>query len=125
MPRVRFEREGEDPVELDVGFGSNLFRAAFGRSVSLFNGPMKVLHCWGKGSCGACFVEVVSGAEALAERTDVEKKKLRDAAEDVRLACQLRVRGDLVVRKPPGWLRPRPAKRRPVEETPARAGSAA
>lgn len=111
MPRVRFERNGKEAVEFDVGFGSNLHRAALARSLSLFNGPMKVLNCWGKGLCGACFVEVVGGAASLPERTAAERKKLRRAPETVRLACQLRVRGDLVIRKPRGVLRPRLRRR--------------
>ena len=106
MPRVRVLK-GDSTSEFDVGFGSNLYRAALGQSVSLFNGPMKVLNCWGKGLCGACFVEVLDGTEALPERTDVERRKLGKAPDRVRLACQLRVRGDIVLRKPRGILRPK------------------
>jgi ferredoxin len=107
MPRVRYEPRRGEPVEFDVGYGSNLYRAALGRSVSLFNGPMKALHCWGKGLCGACFVEVVEGAESLPDRTPVELRKLKKAPATVRLACQIPVKGDLVIRKPKGILRPR------------------
>lgn len=107
MPRVRYEPRRGEPVEFDVGYGSNLYRAALGQSVSLFNGPMKALHCWGKGLCGACFVEVARGAESLPERTAVERKKLGRAPASLRLACQIPVKGDLVIRKPKGILRPR------------------
>ena len=108
MPRVRYEPRGKgEPVEFDVGFGSNLHRAALARSLSLFNGPMKVLNCWGKGLCGACFVEVLRGVETLPERTPAELKKLAKAPPAVRLACQIPVKGDLVIRKPAGILRPR------------------
>lgn len=107
MPRVLFLRKDDRTAELEVGFGSNLFKAALAQSLSLFNGPMKVLHCWGKGYCGACFVEVVHGASALPERTAVERKKLREAPENVRLACQVHVTGDVVIRKPRGILRPK------------------
>ncbi len=68
---------------------------------------MKVLHCWGKGYCGACFVEVLHGAASLPVRTPVERKKLRDTPENVRLACQVRLTGDVVIRKPGGILRPK------------------
>ncbi|MFN2431705.1 MAG: 2Fe-2S iron-sulfur cluster-binding protein [Gemmatimonadota bacterium] len=126
MPRVRFEDEGDEPVEFDVGFGSNLYRAALGRSLSLFNGPMKLLNCWGKGYCGACFVEVVRGGETLPERSARERRKLGRAPESVRLACQLAVKGDLVIRKPAGVLRPRLRARRraePVGDTAGEPGS--
>lgn len=107
MPRVRFEQKREAPVEFAVGFGSNLYRSALGRSLSLFNGPLKLLNCWGKGYCGACFVEVLEGAESLPARNPVESRKLRRAPASIRLACQLPVKGDLVIRKPAGILRPR------------------
>jgi ferredoxin len=107
LSRVRFLQKNGQAVEFDVGFGSNLFKAALAQSLSLFSGPMKVLHCWGKGYCGACFVEVVHGADALPERTAVERKKLREAPENVRLACQVRITGDVVIRKPRGILRPK------------------
>jgi ferredoxin len=107
VPRVLFERDSGDPVEFEVGFGSNVYRAALAHSVPLFNGPMKLFQCWGKGYCGACFVEVLAGAESLPARNSTEQKKLRNAPETMRLACQIQVRGDLVIRKPRGILRPR------------------
>ena len=93
-------------MDFEVGFGSNLHRAGLARSLPLFNGPMKLLNCWGKGYCGACFVEVLAGAGALPERNAVERKKLGRRPDNVRLACQIPVTGDLVVRKPGGILRP-------------------
>jgi ferredoxin len=115
VPRVRYLDRNENVVEFEVGFGSNLFRAALARSLPLVNGPMRVLHCWGKGYCGACFVEVVKGAGALPERTPVERRKLKDLPENVRLACQVPVTGDLLLRKPRGILRPRLERARPAE----------
>jgi ferredoxin len=117
LARVRFIRKDDQVVEFEVGFGSNLFKAALARSLSLFNGPMKVLHCWGKGCCGACFVEVLHGAATLPERTPIERKKLRDTPENVRLACQVQLTGDLVIRKPKGILRPK--LERTVQAAPA------
>ena len=119
MPRVRLETDDGEPVEFEIGFGSNLHRAALARSISLFNGPARLLNCWGKGFCGACFVEVVSGAEALPERTPAERRKLRRAPAAVRLACQIPVKGDLVVRKPAGVFRPRSRTRRTPATSPA------
>jgi ferredoxin len=107
VPHVRFIGKGDRELTFEVGFGSNLFKAAFSQSAPLFNGPLKLLHCRGKGYCGACFVEVLRGAAALPERTEVERKKLRKAPDRVRLACQVSITTDVVVRKPPGILRPR------------------
>ncbi len=114
MPRVRYIGKRENTVEFEVGFGSNLFKAALARSLPLVNGPMRVLHCWGKGYCGACFVDVITGAGALPERTPVELRKLKGCPENVRLACQVPVTADLVLRKPPGILRPRLERARPA-----------
>jgi ferredoxin len=107
MPHVRFIERNDQVVEFEVGFGSNFFKSALARSLPLFNGPLKVLHCWGKGYCGACFVEILSGAGRLPERTAVERKKLRGLPDSIRLACQVRLTGDVVIRKPRGVLRPR------------------
>ncbi len=54
--------------------------------------------CGGKGRCGTCQVRVISGAENLESMQAVERGKLQqiEAADDIRLACQARVRaGDL------------------------------
>ena len=107
MPRVRFIERNDRVTEFEVGFGSNLFKSALARSLPMFNGPMKVLHCWGKGYCGACFVEILSGAGRLPERTSIERKKLRGLPEPIRLACQVSLTGDVVIRKPRGLLRPK------------------
>ena len=106
-PRVRFIDRKDQITEFEVGFGSNLFKAGLARSLPFFNGPMKVLHCWGKGLCGACFVDVVRGADRLPERTAVERRKLRGFPDAVRLACQVRLTSDVTIRKPRGILRPR------------------
>lgn len=112
MPRVRFLQPEGEPIEFEAGFGSNLHRAALAHSLPLFNGPMRLLNCWGKGFCGACFVEIVDGLEALPGPTPVERRKLKRAPPSIRLACQVPVKGDLVIRKPSGVLRPRLPRRR-------------
>lgn len=62
--------------------------------------------CHGDGTCSICWVEVTTGGEHLSAATDAElatlnllSPRLRQSRE-VRLACQLRVTGDAVVRKP-------------------------
>jgi 2Fe-2S ferredoxin len=60
--------------------------------------------CQGQGSCLQCFVVIDTGAANLVPAEDWENVLLMDIAEfvegDVRLACQLRVTGDVVVTRP-------------------------
>jgi len=62
--------------------------------------------CGGHGECHACFITVVAGAEHLSPMQPYEAEGVaqvaggsRQAADTVRLACQARVRGDVVVFK--------------------------
>ena len=62
--------------------------------------------CQGQGTCRTCVLEVVSGADQLSEPDRFEREGLAlvtaalpgDPA-GYRLACQVRVRGDVVVTK--------------------------
>lgn len=58
--------------------------------------------CGGKGRCTTCKVRVVRGSENFEELTEAEGRyRQRDLlAEDERLACQARIRGDVVVAVP-------------------------
>lgn len=64
--------------------------------------------CGGKGRCGTCQVEVLSGLDMLTPKTTVEIKKLKSigAGPEVRLACQARALGGSVVmrRMLPGYV---------------------
>jgi 2Fe-2S ferredoxin len=69
--------------------------------------------CGGNAQCSVCFVKVLAGVENLEPPSEVERaalKQLRgvvaDARPEIRLACQLRVRGDATVRKP--GVKPQP-----------------
>ena len=68
------------------------------------NGAACWLNCKGFGSCGTCAVEVRG---PLTERTAMERWRLgfppHDGSQRLRLACQVRVLGDLEVVKHPGF----------------------
>ncbi len=55
--------------------------------------------CGGKGTCGQCRLQVLEGGGPLLP-TEVALISRREAAAQVRLACQVSVRGDLQVRIP-------------------------
>ena len=58
--------------------------------------------CNGKGRCGRCKVQVLSGTTS--DLTDLERQKLTEAevAQGWRLACQVYPRSDLKIRAPGG-----------------------
>ena len=68
------------------------------------NGQAALLNCRGLGSCGTCAVAVSGEVTGPSRR---ERLRLaippHDLDSDLRLACQVRVDGDVVVRKYPGF----------------------
>jgi ferredoxin len=68
------------------------------------NGRSAALNCRGHGSCGTCAVAIEG---ETSERTRRERLRLaappHDPDSELRLACQTRVEGDLVVTKHPGF----------------------
>lgn len=84
--------------DLDVLAGQTLIEAAWGAGYSW------PTICQGQGSCLQCFVVIESGAANLVPAEDWENEELAYIAEfvqgDLRLACQLRVTGDVVVTRP-------------------------
>jgi ferredoxin len=72
--------------------------------LDVHNGRAAALNCRGHGSCGTCAVEVDGETSAPTRR---ERLRLSTPPHDpdagLRLACQTRVEGDLVVAKHPGF----------------------
>lgn len=86
--------------EILVDEGENLLHAALRQGYSWPN------VCGGFASCTTCFVRVLAGIQSLSPPTDDERDAFRcfrgiDVSErpDLRLACQLLLHGDIVVRK--------------------------
>ena len=92
MIEVKYEREGV--VNVDTTDATLL-------EVSKLHGIQHFHACGGHARCSTCRVRVVEGAENLTPRTAaecalVERKGLGD---EIRLACQARVRGPVTVRR--------------------------
>jgi ferredoxin, 2Fe-2S len=94
-----------EPVgcEIEVRRGETLIQAAWRAG---YNWPTL---CYGVGRCTACQCEVLNGLHLLSERTEAEMQLLHDlhrrvrrAADPrrIRLACQVKIIGDVIVRKP-------------------------
>ncbi|HVW44608.1 MAG TPA: 2Fe-2S iron-sulfur cluster-binding protein [Amycolatopsis sp.] len=64
--------------------------------------------CYGMGTCTACQCEILEGLDLLSDKTEAEHAMLGDLSRRrrrvdprrVRLACQVRIAGDVEVRKP-------------------------
>src|SRR5690242_965375 len=74
---------------------SNLREIAVANEIGVYAGAAKVANCRGNGRCGTCRVEI--SGDNLKPRNDVEEAKLKGIA-NLRLACQIEVLGDLVVK---------------------------
>ncbi|MCR4316186.1 MAG: (2Fe-2S)-binding protein [Planctomycetes bacterium] len=56
-------------------------------------------NCGGRGRCGTCAFMIVEGAKSLGPKTPVEKRICEGT--DLRLGCQARIIGDLIIDLPP------------------------
>jgi ferredoxin len=86
--------------EIEVPVGRNLRKALLKAGLSPHNGQAVWLNCKGFGTCGTCAVAIEG---AVSPHTRRERWRLgfpphnRDAG--LRLACQCRVEGDVVITK--------------------------
>ncbi|WP_013324336.1 2Fe-2S iron-sulfur cluster-binding protein [Gloeothece verrucosa] len=84
--------------------GANLRQVLLKHGVALYNGKAKVINCLGLGSCGTCAVEIEG---AVTDPNWKEKARLslppHSPTKKRRLACQIRVTGDIQVKKYNGF----------------------
>jgi len=88
-------------VDVEVADGQSVMAAAEGQ------GLFWPTICHGLAECHTCYFEVMEGAEHLEPPNGLEEVALRQFAgrswyegKVIRLACQARVSGSVVVRKP-------------------------
>ena len=96
MPTVFFEAENR---KVEVPEGTTLRKAAKKAGVSVYGSVNKVLNCRGFGLCGTDRV-LVSPPECLNPQTFFEKISAGENVK-VRLACQTKITGDVVVNTAP------------------------
>ncbi|MEM1367291.1 MAG: 2Fe-2S iron-sulfur cluster-binding protein [Cyanobacteria bacterium P01_H01_bin.15] len=84
--------------------GANLRQVLKQRGIDLHNGGAKIINCRGLGSCGTCAVKIDGPVSTLNWK---EKTRLslppHNALKGLRLACQVRVLGDITVTKFEGF----------------------
>ena len=105
MPKVKFLREKK---EIEVPLGANLRDAAMKAGIELYPGIHAYLNCHGNGMCHSCRVLLKNGTmrnasklgfwEMVQEATAIYSTGCED---EVRLACQTHVDGDLEVETQP------------------------
>jgi ferredoxin len=96
MHKVHFEKENRT---IQVEPGENLRQAAIRHKFSIYANIHKVLNCRGRGLCTACTVQIIAGK--VDDRNDTETEKLVKKPADFRMACQISVNDDLVVKTHP------------------------
>jgi ferredoxin len=90
---MKLKLEGH-PIEYDLEEGAEIAKV-----LNAANSPL--LFGCRTGICGTCLVEVIEGSEEDRTPNDDEQELLEIIAEDqknVRLACQMKMKNDLVVR---------------------------
>ena len=109
MPTVTFVNEKKT---IEVPAGANLRKEAIKAGVQLYPGPHRYVNCLGNGLCCSCRVVVKKGLDLCSRQGMFEKVSMitnplaffarLGHEKDLRLACQMRVNGDIEVeRKPP------------------------
>jgi 2Fe-2S ferredoxin len=72
------------------------------------NGIDWMQACGGKGRCTTCMVRALEGIENMEPQTPAEKKYFQLGAlkENERLACQVRIKGDVLIAAPDEYKLP-------------------
>lgn len=95
MPKITAQGK---TIECEVG--ANLRRVLLDHQVALYNGQSTLINCRGIGSCGTCAVKI-EGQVSDANWRDRTRRSIppHRPDNDVRLACQTKVIGDIQVTK--------------------------
>jgi ferredoxin len=93
-----------DNQMIKVSGGDNLRLSLLKKGLSPYNKKAKYLNCRGLGSCGTCSVRITGDVSPM---TKMEKWRLgfppHRIGSGLRLACQVKVLGDLEVKKGKGF----------------------
>lgn len=94
MPKLKFLPDGR---AFEVPAGQDVLSAALEHGVTIDHA------CGGHGACSSCHLYVEEGMENTSPSTDEEQDRIDLAVAprlNSRLACQAKIRGDMVVRIP-------------------------
>ena len=95
MPNIKFAGQ-----KISCKTGDNLRKVLIAHKLPLYNSVAPYIHCRGLGTCGTCAVHIEG---QVSPTTAVENWRLsfppHNEESGLRLACQCRVLGDLVLTK--------------------------
>jgi len=111
MPSVKFVNEKKT---IDVPAGANLRKEALKAGVELYPGIHSYVNCLGFGMCASCCVKIKKGKENVSPQTFRERARMilgmftstarRGHEDEVRLACQTQVNGDVEIETKPDLM---------------------
>ena len=79
--------------------GETIREAAIRNKLSIYSHILKILNCRGRGLCCSCVMEIVSGkAEPRNEIEDQQLARKLEKNPNLRLACQVKVSENLVIK---------------------------
>jgi Na+-transporting NADH:ubiquinone oxidoreductase subunit F len=90
--RIKVTR-GDEEQSFEVQGGGNLLTALTDHGIEISS------SCGGKGSCGYCKVRVVEGGGQILPTEEIYMSR-QEKGEGMRLACQVKVKNDLVIAVP-------------------------
>jgi len=89
---------------IECATGANLRQVLLAHDIAVYNGAAQTINCHGIGTCGTCAVRIEGPVSPMEWR---EKARLslppHQSGSDRRLACQVKVLGDLTVTKADGF----------------------
>jgi len=98
------EKNGKDSfktTEVEVSTDQDMRSALQAAGIDVYTLRGKLTNCGGGASCGTCKVDVVEGGGLCNGVSGREDRKLDGQPESWRLACQLKVLGDVTIRTKP------------------------
>jgi ferredoxin len=80
--------------------GANLRQVLMDNGIDLYNGNARIINCMGIGTCGTCAVQI-DGEVSAPNWKDIARRSLppHQRSQNLRLACQTQVLGDITVTK--------------------------
>jgi ferredoxin len=99
MPTITAQGKTFDCVS-----GANLRQELLNHGVALYNGGATVINCRALGTCGTCAVKITGSASPMTWREQTRLSLPPHSGQlDRRLACQVKVLGDISVTKLDGF----------------------
>ena len=100
MPTITFRGQ-----RIECDDGDTLRDVLLRAELTPHNGQARWFNCKGFGTCGTCAVEIVEGDVGPKNRREQWRLSFppHDADDGLRLACQIEVHDDLVIRKHPSF----------------------